>query len=471
MTISPTARPAALAALALLSACAAPKPRLPVAPEVLSAEWRGGPATAGAPLPQSLAAAFNLPLLHELTARALAANPDLGAATARVEQARAQMRIARAAMLPSVSATAGASATRSDGGGGGVRFESNGGFAGIDVAYELDLFGREAAGRRAARARARAAIFDREALALTLEAELARALVQSAALGERLRLLDRGIADARELERVIGVRFRLGEATRLETAQQAVELRRLEAERLRLIEAQERTRSAVAVLVGEEAPGFGLPRLAIAQFAVPAPAIVQPAELLVRRPDVRAAEARIAAAAGDVERARAAFLPSLRLSASGIGEAASLGGPVAAVLSVGANLLAPIFEGGRLRGELDFSAAVQRESVELYRSALLTALGEAQNALTAVSLSGERAGLVTAAVEEARTSARLSLRRYLEGETDFQFVADARADLVAAEDSAVLALQERLEAAIDLYRAMGGPARPATGVTTTLLQP
>jgi len=450
--------------VAALSACAAPRPHLAVPPEVLSADWRG-PSTTGATLPESLAAAFRAPVLAELTSRALAGNADLAAATARIEQARAQMRIARASMFPTVSATAGASATRSDGGGSGVRFESNGGFAGLDVSYELDLFGREAAGRRSVRAQARAAQFDREALALTIEAELARALLQSAALAERLRLLDRGLVDARELDRVIGVRFRLGEATRLETAQQAIELKRLETERLRLAQAREQTRNAAAILVGEEAPTFDLPDIAFAALAVPEPAVVQPAELLVRRPDIRAAEARIAAAAGDVDRARAAFLPSIRLSASGIGEAATLGGPVAAVLSIGAGLLAPIFEGGRLRGELDLSAATQRESVELYRGALLTALGEAQNALAAVRLSEERAALQAAAVEEARTAAQLSLRRYLEGETDFQFVADARADLVAAEDAAVLARQERLEAAIDLYRAMGGPARPAITAT------
>jgi outer membrane protein, multidrug efflux system len=448
---------AVLLAFAAAAAGCAPTVQLAVAPEVLSSEWRGSPAVTAAALPESLAAAFRSPLLADLTRRAMARNADLGAATARVQQARAQMRIARAAMLPSVSASAGASATRSDGG-GGVRFESNGAFAGIDVAYDLDLFGREAAGQRAARSRASAAAYDRAALALVIEGELARGLVQYAALGERLNLVERSIADAGELQRIIGVRERLGEATRFDTARQTVELRQLEAEQVRLSEARERTRNALAVLVGEEAPLFELPDVALTALSVPEPATVQPAMLLVRRPDIRAAEGRIAAAAGDVQRARAAFLPQIRLSASAIGEAASIGSPLAAVLSIGSGLLAPIFEGGRLRGELEFSAATQRESVELYRGALLTALGEAQNALTAVDHARRRSLLLAAAAGQARTAGELAMRRFLEGESDFQDVVDARAELVQAQDAEVLATQARLEAAIDLYRAMGGPA-------------
>ena len=100
--------------------------------------------------------------------------------------------------------------------------------------------------------------------------------------------------------------------------------------------------------------------------------------MLVRRPDIQAAEARIAAASGDVRAARRAFLPNIKLSASALGQAATLGGPLGSTLAAGASLLAPIFDRGRLNGRLASATAGQHESVEQYRKALLTSLCEAE---------------------------------------------------------------------------------------------
>ncbi|HEX8216402.1 MAG TPA: TolC family protein, partial [Allosphingosinicella sp.] len=342
---------------------------------------------------------------------------------------------------------------------GGSVFNFAQGFAGLDVSYDVDLFGRERAGRRAGRARLAAAAFDRDSAALVVETEVARAWVQHAALTDRIVLLDRNVAQARELDRIIAVRLRLGDATRVDTGLQAIQVRQLEAERVRLVEALARTRNALAVLVGEEAPRFAVGQSSLAAFSVPEIAPVQPGELLVRRPDIRAAEARIAAAEGDVAQARAAFLPRLRLSASALGQAATLGGPIGATLSIGADLLAPIFNRRRLRGELGVAAADQAESVELYRGALLTALAEAENGLSAIVHSRARETLLIDIVEEARTTARLARLQYLEGEADLQRVLDAEQLLVRAEDARAMALQERLDAAIDLYKALGGAPR------------
>ncbi len=286
-----------------------------------------------------------------------------------------------------------------------------------------------------------------------------RGFVEHAALGDRIRLLDRTIASARELERIIAVRRRHGVASRVDTGIAAVEARQLEVERSRLVQARSRIRNALAVLAGAEAPGFSLPETGLAAFAMPAPAATQPPELIVRRPDVRAAEARIAAAAGDIDRARAAFLPQLSLSASGIGQAASLGGPLGATLAVGAGLLAPIFDRGRLNGELRFASAVQRETVETYRGALLNALREAQDALTASVEARTRHALLAEIVDKARETARLARIQYVEGEADLQTVLDAEQRLVAVEDALAVATQERLEASVDVYRAMGGNPR------------
>ena len=185
-------------------------------------------------------------------------------------------------------------------------------------------------------------------------------------------------------------------------------------------------------------------------------AIVQPSELIVRRPDIRSAEARIDAAGGDVQQARAAFFPRIRLTSSALGQAASLSGPLSSTFAIGADLLAPIFNRGRLRANLELSAARQAESVELYRQVLLTSLAEVEDALTAVDRSRTREALLIEVVEEARLTARLARLQYIGGEADLQRVLDAEQRLTEAEDARALALQERLEAAIDLFKSMGG---------------
>ncbi|MEA3001567.1 MAG: hypothetical protein QOH81_355 [Sphingomonadales bacterium] len=449
--------------LVLLAAGCAPHVRLAVAPDVASTEWRDAPAAAASePVGgQRLADAFRSAELRRLTGRALAANTDVAAAVTRIERARAELGAARAAMLPIVSTSAGISATRTDDKNSSLyRFSE--GFAGADISYDLDLFGAARAGKRAARERLLAARFDRDAAALVVEAEVARSWVQYCALADRIRLLDRSIADAVELERIINVRFREGAATKVDVGLQAIETRNLEAERLRLVEARLRTRNALALFAGEEAPLFHPADGGLDQFQVPALAPVQPGDLLVRRPDVRAAEARIAAASGDVAAARRAFLPSLRLSASGIGQAATLSGPLGSTLAIGAGLLGPIFDRGRLNSRLDAAAADQHQSVALYRKALLTSLKESEDALAGASQSAERERLIAEIVAHAETTARLSRTQYLEGEADLRTVLDAQRLLVQAEDARALVLQERLNAAADLYEAMGGaPQGPA----------
>jgi NodT family efflux transporter outer membrane factor (OMF) lipoprotein len=449
--------PLALALCIAVPACA-PDVRLAERPQVQAASWRAD-VPAKTIIPQTLGAALGSAELQELIGRALAANADIGAARARVSQARAQLRVARAAMLPVVSASGGLTATQTDNTGGSA-FDFSAGTAGLNLSWDADLFGGNRAGRRAAFNRAEAAAFDREAAALAVEAEVARAFVQHAVLGERISLLDRNLANARELDRIIRIRLREGEATKVETGLQSIEVRQLQAERLRLVEAQTQTRNALAVLAGEEAPLFEAPDADLADISIPPVNPGQPAELLVRRPDIRAAEARIRAASGDVAQARAAFFPNLTLSAGPLGQAASLSGPYGLTLTAGAALLAPIFNGGRLRGEFSLATAQQAETVELYRGTLLTALAEAEDALTAVEKSRARQVLLDQVVEEARTTARLTRLQYIEGEADLRFIIDAQQLLVQAEDARAIAIQERLNAAIDFYRAIGGAPRP-----------
>jgi NodT family efflux transporter outer membrane factor (OMF) lipoprotein len=449
----------AILTFALLAAGCAPKMQLQVAPEVLSSDWSGmdgAAAYASASDRSHLGAALGSAELSRLIDRALVQNPDVAIATARIDQARALLRIARSAMLPTVSASAGLSANRTDR--PSDPFDFSNGFAGLDVSYELDLFGRGSAERRAGMERMRAAGFDRQSALLVIEAEVARAYVQRAALSDRMALLDRNIAQAAELERIIRARLNAGAANRVDLGLQTIQLRQLQTEKVRLAEALDQTRTALAVLAGEEAPRFQSAPAQLRAFTLPAFSPGSPGDLLTRRPDIRAAEARIQAAGGDVGQARAAFFPRLRLTGSGLAQAASFGGPLGSLLSMGADLLAPIFNRGALHGEFDGASARQRESVELYRRDLLSALAEVENALSSGRRSQERETLILQIVEEARLTARLARLSYIEGEADLRQVLDAESLLVQAEDARALVTQQRLEAAIDLFRATGGRA-------------
>lgn len=435
----------------MLTTACAPMVEPAVTPAAPATGWRDVGAGEGTTALGAGWAAFGSPSLDALIARARAANPDVGIAAARIVQARGQLGAARAAGLPSVSGVADA---RVSGTRGGRSLRDDDAALGLDIAYDVDLFGAGRANRRAAAARLSASRFDQDAVALTVEADVARAFVQHAAFSARLGVLERALGNARELERIIGVRFREGAATRVETGLQTIEVRRIEAEVSRLAEARMRTRNALAILVGAHAPSFQMED-GLQSFTIPDFDAGQPGMLLVRRPDVRAAEARIAAAAGDVARARAAFLPSLTISAGslvGVGG----GGPLGLALSAGSGLLAPIFDGGRLRGGLLTATGAQRESVEAYRRTLLTALGEAEDALGGAAQSRIRQALLGGTMAVARDTARLARRQYVEGAADLQTVLNAERGALDVEDAAAVAMQDRLDAAIDLFRALGG---------------
>lgn len=440
-----------------VSACA-PHIALEPTPIVRSEQWSERPAAGvqgpGATITGSgtLGSAMGSAELDELIERARRENTDIAAAMARIRQSRALLRIARGSMLPAISASAGLSATRTD----QTRFDFRDAFGSLDISFELDLFGLHRAEGDAALARFRGAEFDRGAVLLAVQTDVARAFVQQATLAARLALIDRNIAQQRELERIIQARVNAGEGTRVDLGLQTIQVRELQSERSRLEEALGRTRTSLAVLVGEEAPQFRHSPAALESLVVPSLQPVQPTELVARRPDVRAAEARIQAAGGDVRAARAAFYPRLTLSSRGLSQAAVLGGPLSTLFSTGAGLLAPIFDRGRLRGNLEFAGGQQAESVALYRQALLNCLADVENAISAVNRSGERAEITEQIVAGARETARLARLQYLEGDADLQRLFDAEQRLIESEDARLIVIQERLEAAIDLFKALGG---------------
>ena len=455
MTWRKSTLPGLALAGAALAGCA-PQVPLASAPVVRSTAWSVPAMVESASGPIApLGELLGNPELAGLIAQARANNPDIAIAAAQVARARAELTAARQASLPEVSATA---ALGRDFANGGKALDFRTEFARLDVSWELDLAGRISARRRAALARWEATGWERDAIALAIESEVARAWIQRAALAQRLAITDRLIARAAELERVVRVRENAGAATRVELGMQSIRLLELRRDRSEIAQSLDATRTALAVLTGAEAPGFAVDPAAPDSFALPALAAPPPPILLAARPDIRRLEAEIAAARGDVSAARASFFPAISLNAGGIAQTL-IGGPLASTVSLGSEILAPIFARGRLRRDLAVADAQQVEAVETYRRGILAALGEVEDIDAAVLGSSERAALATRIVDEARLTARLANVQYLEGEEDLRNLIDAEELLGSAEDAQVLIWQERLFAQIALYSAIGGIAR------------
>jgi multidrug efflux system outer membrane protein len=411
---------------------------------------------------------FNSDELSALVAAALTANPDLAIATERILQAEVQVRIAGASLLPEVGFGAGTSRrkTHPD---GGPWSTSDGSNAAFSASYEIDLWGRNAAGVRAAASSLRATRYDFETVRLTLVTSVASTYFQVLSLRGRLATARENLVIAERVFAVVDARVRHGAASALDLArQQAAVLGQRAA--IPPLELQERQALfALALLLGRAPEGFNAgtntagTNAAVAtnltDLAVPQIAPGLPAELLIRRPDLASAEAQLAAANANIIAARAALLPSIQLTGSA-GLASNvllnfLNAPTAA-LALGASLAQTIFDGGRLRGQVDVAASRERELIESYRRAILAALADVETALASSSRSTEQELLQQQILEQARRALRLAEIRYREGVDDLLTLLDAQRTLFQAQDQLAQIRLSRLQAAIGLFKALGG---------------
>jgi len=198
----------------------------------------------------------------------------------------------------------------------------------------------------------------------------------------------------------------------------------------------------------------------ITDLDVPAIDAGLPAELLVRRPDLASAEAQLAAANADVAAARAAMLPTITLTGSaGLASAAltslTSAGATAAI-QIAASLLQPVFDGGRLRGQKAIAESRERELLETYRKAILSAFSDVEQALAGTSRLGQQEELQDEVQTRARESLRLAEIRYRGGADDLLTVLDAQRTLFSAQDQLAQIQLSRLQAAVSLYKALGG---------------
>jgi len=419
------------------------------------AEWGAPPnaASAAVPVTADWWQRFGSPELDKLMAEALAANQDLAAAIARIDQARANTRIAGAPLLPSIDAAGSASGTRTRT--SQRTRNSSSGQALLTASYEVDLWDKNAAGLESATHALNATKFDREALALVVQSEVASTYFDAVAIKQRLAIAYENLAAARKVLKLVEIQMAQGAATALDLAQQRTAVATFEAQIPALQQQLEADQSSLAVLLGRAPGNTNVEMAKLDALTLPTIAAGQPADLLARRPDIAEAEANLKAANADIGVARAAFYPSLTLSASAvISGLASSGASTAASLVAG--LVAPIFEGGQLEGQLDLTKARKQELVATYRQTVLTSFKEVEDALSSVETSAARVKSLQTAADQAREAFRLAQLSYGAGATDFLTVLDAQRTLLDNEDSLVQAQSDRLTAAAGLFKALGG---------------
>jgi NodT family efflux transporter outer membrane factor (OMF) lipoprotein len=396
---------------------------------------------------------FETPELDQLMAEALAANQDIAAAVARIDQARANTRIAGAPLLPSVEATGSTSGTLSHNRQRTITGSS--GTALLTASYEVDLWGKNAAGLEAAKHALSASAFDKEALALVVQSEVASTYFDAVSLRQRLAIAHENLTAAQQVLKLVQIQMAQGAATALDLAQQRTAVATFEAEIPTLEQQLEADQTSLAILLGRAPGGTAVERDKLDALTLPAIAAGQPADLLGRRPDIAEAEANLKAANANIGVARAAFYPSLTLSASAaISGLATSGTSTAA--SIAAGLVAPIFEGGQLEGELDLTKARKQELVATYRQTVLTSFKEVEDALSTVETSAARVKSLQTAADQAREAFRLAQLSYSAGASDFLTVLDAQRTLLDNEDSLVQAERDRFTAAASLFKALGG---------------
>ena len=458
-----------------LAGCATVSPTLQ--PDVTApAQWNEGSAERSTPLSTEWWSAFASDELKALVDAALAGSPDLAIAAERVRQAEAQLQVAGASLFPSLSVGAGSSRRVTDAEGTPSRRSDSSSLT-FSASYELDLWGRNAAGVRAADASLRATAFDRDAARLTLVSGVATSYFEILSLRGRLAIARENLAIAERVQSLVEVRARNGAASQLDVERQQAQVLSQRAALLPLEQLERQTLAALAVLIGHVPEGFDVKATSLADLRIPAVNPGLPAELLVRRPDLAAAEAQVAAANGNVAAARAALLPGIELTGSaGVSSAALLSflsGPQSAI-SLALSLLQPIFDGGRLRGQVAISESRERELVESYRKAILSAFADVEQALVAVSRSAQREALQAQVQESARNALRLAEIRYREGADDLLTVLEAQRTLFQAQDQLASIRLDRLAGAVALYKALGGgwtaesaaPARQGVAVSS-----
>lgn len=457
----------AVMAAAVLAGCAqAPLTPVPAVPSASAFKEAQGPwVTAQADavvMPTAWWTSYQDSELNALEQRLVNNSPDLASALARYQQARAATDVVRAAQSPTLDASVDAQRDRQSARrplrSATSQNNYNSGTLGLDLQYEVDLWGRVRQQVNAGEADERAARADLGAARLALQAQLADTFIALRGADQQLALLQDTIAAYTRSVEVIDRRYQGGIASGIDQARAEAQLASTRSE-LRQLQAQRAVfEHAIAALVGANASTF-----AIAAAAVPAVTPViplgLPSTLLQRRPDIVAAQMRVAAAGARVGAAKTAFFPALMLGASGGVQSSDLDKIAQAsnlFWAVGPSLALRLFDGGRRKAEVKSAEAVLEESAQNYRAVVLDAFGQVEDQLSMLARYGEAAQDDNAAAEASQRALNLATIRYRQGAASYLEVVTAQTAHLQAQRSALDLASRQRRATVQLVRALGG---------------
>jgi len=411
---------------------------------------------------------FTDPRLRQLIAQALENNRDLRVAASRVEQARAAYGIQRADLFPALNASVGEIRARLPAGADplGVPLSLEQYQAGaVASSWELDFWGRLRNLNDAARDNYLASRAAQRALALSLIAQVANDWLSLRELDERIFLAQQTIDSRRETLRIFSRRVEVGATSRLNLTQVQTLLTQAEALGAQLRQAREVQAHALTLLVGQplELPPIAEPLDENRLLADLSPGL--PSDLLTRRPDILAAEYQLRAADANIGAARAAFFPRVALT----GAYGSASDELNQLFDAGTHawifapsISLPLFEGGKLRRNLDLNNARRDEAVAHYEQAVQGAFRDVSDALSARHWLAEQVVIAQTALDVQTERARLSKLRFDAGSASFLEVLDAQRDLLSAQQQLVQLRRALLSSRVGLYAALGGGLREAS---------
>jgi outer membrane protein, multidrug efflux system len=456
----------AAACVAGLAACAVKPPPAPEAVRKdalqateVRATWARGDATGTDTTPTAISdnwlATFNDPQLTALVNEAIARNPDLRAAGARVEQAAAYAHSAQAELLPwfNLLGTGGIKA------GGGSDLSSALSGIMLGVSWEPDLWGRLRYGRNAAEDTYASAQADFEFARQSLAAQTARSWFMAIETKLELDAAESMAAAAQSLVSLAQDRQRVGNGSDKDVAMTRAGLGTMEDSARQARLAHEQAVRSLETILGR----YPATELAVAMQlpAMPGPVPVgMPLNMLERRPDLIAAERRVAAAFNRIGEAKAAQLPTIRLNAS----VAALSSDVLQLKNdysnpsggAGGTLFAPLYHGGAMRAQVELRTAEQKEAVALYGSQVLRALGDVENALSASQILSQRVGILGQVLADQQKTLEYDQQAYRIGSLDMRSVQQQQQQVQAARVNYLRATSEELSQRVNLHLVLGG---------------
>ena len=412
---------------------------------------------------------FGDPAVNALVERVEVSNQNVAAAVAAYAQAQALVRQERAALFPSLALDA--SATRS----GGATSLGRSSSQQLDLAasWEPDIWGQLRLGVTSAQASAQASAANLAAARLSAQAALATDYFALREADNEIALLTAAVAAYERALRITQNQYNASIAQRTDVLQAQTQLETTRANLTAMVAQRAVLEHAIALLVGKAPAEFGIP-VAAWDAKVPAVPLVVPSSLLQRRPDIAAAERAVAAANAQIGIQRAAYFPSLSLSASYGGAGSSLPSLFRAssnVWSLGLSAAQTLFDAGATAARVEGARAARDVAVANYRQVVLSAFQAVEDQLTTIRSLAEQEGQRRAASADADRTEQLTLNQYLQGQVPYTSVVIAQVTALSARQTLSQLMSSRQAAAIALIQAMGGgwhaPEAPDTAASAS----